>query len=214
MNYKAYILIALLSLTLPTVSLGQSYEQTLNFCRISQMLIPVFLRDGNISGESVCDFGGGASYQCTSLMSLGEGICVAGGGASYQCTSSMSLGAGVCVAGGGASYQSTNSISYAQGVCIAGGGASYQCSSSMSLGEAVCIAGGRGSYQCSGIGNQDLGEGICMALGGSQYQCNNVSVSDAVCAFTNNCRGRNAAAIAISMVEACGPAVLHFGIKQ
>ena len=79
--------------------------------------------------------------------------------------------------------------------------------------ESCLYRWGRASYQCSGIGNQDLGAGICMALGGSQYQCNNVSVSDAVCAFTKNCEGRDAAAIAISMATTCGPAVLHYGIE-
>lgn len=153
----------------PVKVLSQSYEQTRNFCEISQMLAPIFLRGGDISGKSVCEVSGG----------------------SYQCNSSMSLGAGVCVAGGG----------------------SYQCNSLMSLGSAICIAGGRSSYECSGIGDQDLGVWICMALGGSKYQCSNVSVSDAICGFTGNCEGRDAASIAISMAQTCGSAVLHYGIE-
>jgi hypothetical protein len=193
----------------PVKVMSQSYEQTRNFCKISQMLAPIFLRGGDISGKSVCEVSGG-SYQCKSSMSLGAGVCVAGGG-SYQCKSSMSLGAGVCVAGGG-SYQCKSSMKYAHGVCIAGGG-SYQCNSSMSLGTAICIAGGRSSYECSGIGDQDLGVGICMALGRSKYQCANVSVSDAICGFSGNCEGRDAAAIAISMAQTCGSAVLHYGIE-
>ena len=144
------ILSASMIASAPIEALGQSYDQTHNFCRISQMLVHIFLRGGNISGESVC---------------------VAGGGASYECNSSMSLGAGICIAGGGA------------------------------------------SYECSGIGNQDLGEGICLALGGRSYQCTNMSVSEAVCGFTGNCAGRDAASIAISMAETCGVAVLHYGIE-
>lgn len=208
------VALALAAASYPFKAISQTYESTHDFCRISQMLIPIFLRGGDISGESVCDVGGGASYQCNSSMGLGEAICVVGGGASYQCTSSMSLGAGVCVAGGGASYQCNSSMNYAHGVCIAGGGASYQCNDSISLGEAVCIAGGGASYQCSGIGDQDLGVGICLALGGSSSQCAGTSVSDAVCSFTGNCKGADAASIAISMVETCGPAVLHYGIGQ
>ena len=165
------ILSASMIASAPIEALGQSYDQTHNFCRISQMLVPIFLRGGNISGESVCVAGGGASYECNSSMSLGAGICIAGGGASYECNSSMSLGAGICIAGGGA------------------------------------------SYECSGIGNQDLGEGICLALGGRSYQCTNMSVSEAVCGFTGNCAGRDAASIAISMAETCGVAVLHYGIE-
>ena len=229
------VTLALAAASYPSKAISQTYESTYDFCRISQMLIPIFLRGGDISGKSVCDVGGGASYRCNSSMGLGEAICIAGGGASYQCNSSMSLGAGVCVAGGGASYQCNNSMdlgeaiciagggasyqcnsamNYAHGVCIAGGGASYQCNSSISLGEAVCIAGGGGLYECSGIGDQDLGEGICLALGGSKLGCAGTSVSDAVCSFTGNCNGDDAASIAISMVETCGPAVLHYGIEQ
>jgi hypothetical protein len=224
-----YITLALGAINAPFYSFAQTNEQTRNFCRVSQMLIPIFLRGGNISGQSVCEAGGGTyqcnnsislgagicvagggSYQCNTSMSLGAGVCVAGGG-SYQCNNSMSLGAGVCIAGGG-TYQCNPSMEYAHGVCIAGGG-SYNCVSSMSLGTAICISGGNYPHQCSGIGNDSLGDGICRALGGAAYQCSGVSVSEAICGFTGNCEGYDAASIAVSIVQTCGVGVLRFGIE-
>ena len=88
---KVFTIIFMIAASIPALSVSQTYEETRNFCKISQMLIPIFLRGGEISGESVCTVGGGASYQCSSSMSLGAGVCVAGGGASYQCNNSMSL---------------------------------------------------------------------------------------------------------------------------
>ncbi|MBU3262220.1 hypothetical protein KPG71_19575 [Roseovarius sp. PS-C2] len=104
-------------------------------------------------------------------------------------------------------------MKYAQGVCIAGGSASYECPATMSLGTAICMAGGNPSYQCGNIGNDDLGEGICRALGGSSSSCSGVSVSAAVCDFTGNCKGNDAASLAISMAETCGVEVLSYGIE-
>jgi len=217
----------------PQIVTGQSYEQTRKFCRMSQMLIPIFLRGGEVPGFAVCEAaggtsyecsrtislaagicraGGGASYECSNSMSLGAGVCIAGGGASYECNNVMGLGAGVCIAGGGATYECPSSMKYAQGVCIAGGNPSYECTSSMSLGTAVCMSGKNTTYQCAGIGNDDLGEGICRALGGSASQCESVSVSAAICAFTDNCRGYDASSLAVSIVETCGVEVLSFGI--
>ncbi|MDQ0319044.1 putative salt-induced outer membrane protein YdiY [Pararhizobium capsulatum DSM 1112] len=225
---------AFLLMGLPSSSFSETFEQTQKFCKISQMLIPIFLDGGKISGESVCKASGVASYNCTSNMSLGQGICMASGVASYNCTSNMSLGQGVCMASGVASYNCTSNMSlgqgvcmasgvasynctsgmkYAQGVCMAGGVASYNCTSGMTLGAAVCMSGGVASYQCSGAGHDDLGEGICLALGGSSTQCSGMPVHQAVCGFTGNCKGDDALSIAVSMVEACGPKVLHFGIE-
>ena len=107
----------------------------------------------------------------------------------------MSLGAGICAAG------------------TASTGSSYLCNSQMSLGEAICISGGRASYDCTGIGDNGLGVGICLALGGNRSQCANVSVSEAICSFTGNCTGYDAAAIVVSMVKICGTQVLSYGIK-
>lgn len=83
----------------------------------------------------------------------------------------------------------------------------------MTLGHAVCLAGGNASYECTGLGHDDLGEGICRALGWSNSECSNVRVSTAICSFTGNCKGDDAASIAISMVETCGVEVLGFGIE-
>ncbi len=198
---------------------SSTYEQTLRFCQVSQTLAPIFLRGGDIPGESVCRAGAGSqSYACTTGMSLGEGVCRAGAGSqSYACTSGMSLGAGVCRAGAGSqSYACKDDMGYGEGVCRAGAGSqSYACTSGMSLGEGVCRAGaGSGSYACAGIGDEELGKGICMALGGLSSECSNITVHEAICNFTKNCKGFDAASLAISMAETCGAAVLYFGITK
>ncbi len=213
MRNFSVIFTALMIAIAPIGAMSQSYEQTRNFCRMSQMLIPIFLRGGNISGKSVCEVGGVPSFQCNNLMSLGAGICMAGGVPSFQCNNSMSLGAGICMASGVPSFRCNSSMSYAHGVCMASGVPSFQCNDSMTLGQAVCMAGGVSSSQCLGIGHQDLGIGICMALGGSRSLCANVSVSGAICGFTGNCIGSDAASIANSMVQTCGPGVMRYGIE-
>lgn len=175
---------------LPIAATSQTYEQTRSFCRISQMLIPIFLEGGKVPGKVVCETGGG-NYNCRQGMSLGEGVCVAGGGG-YNCR---------------------QGIKYAEGVCIAGGSASFECVGNKSLGEAVCMSGRHSSFECSGISDNDLGEGICKALGGSTITCRHMPVHEAVCGFTRNCKGYDAASIAVSMVETCGVGVLHYGIE-
>ena len=198
---KIFPIALFILLSFPSLSFGQTYNEIRNFCKISQMLMPIFLRSGNFSGEAVCIAGTastGSSYLCNSEMGLGAGICAAGTastGSSFLCNSEMSLGAGICAAG----TASTRS--------------SYLCNSQMSLGEAICSSGGRASYDCTGIGDNDLGIGICLALGGNRNQCANVSVSEAICSFTGNCTGYDAAALVVSMVKICGTQVLSYGIK-
>ena len=116
------------------------------------------------------------------------------------------------MASGQPSYNCNQRMEYAEGVCIAGGG-SFNCNSRTTLGEAVCIAGGNSISQCWGIGHEDFGRGVCLALGGSSSRCAGVSVSSAICSYTGNCRGYDAASIAISMVETCGIEVLHYGME-
>ncbi len=230
-----HLVAVLLAFGGPSQAENATFEETLRFCKLSQMLVPIFLERGNITGQSVCktagrpdyecgssiSLGAGiclagerATYECNSTISLGAGVCLAGDRATYECNSSMSLGAGVCLASGRATYECNSNMRYAKGVCLAGGLPTYECTDSLSLGAAVCRLGGNAGYECSGIGDEDLGEGICRALGGNSYQCSDMSVSEAICGFTGNCRDFDAASIAVSMVETCGVEVLRYGLES
>ena len=161
---------------------AQNFETTLKFCRISQLIAPIFLRGAQIDGASLCEVSG-ESF-CSDVKTLGEGVCRASG---------ESFCSGV--------------TSYAEGVCRAGG-ASF-CSGVSSLGEALCRAGG-GSL-CSSIGNDELGEGFCKAMGGGS-NCHGLSISQAICGFTQNCESYDAMGIVVAMAKTCGADVLYFGI--
>lgn len=57
MTFAAWTISVMIGLPIP--ALCQTYEKTRTFCKISQMLIPIFLDGGNISGKSVFKAGGG-----------------------------------------------------------------------------------------------------------------------------------------------------------
>tara|TARA_R110000737_G_C14540197_1_gene478893 strand:+ start:357 stop:1103 length:747 start_codon:yes stop_codon:yes gene_type:complete len=221
-------------LGLPINAQAQVASDLINFCRISQMLMPVILQAGGVSGYAVCEAGGSASpeckknvslsagvciagrgdsYECRNAMSLGAAVCVAGGREAIECSNRLSLGAGVCMAGGGATSECLPSMGYARGVCLAGLSSPHECSVSMNIGTAICLAGGKSGYQCSGIEGNDLGEGICRALGGTTSQCTGISPSIAICSFTGSCEGYDPTSISMSIVKTCGIEVLSYGIK-
>ncbi len=199
---------------------AQNFETTLKFCRISQLIAPIFLRGAQIDGASLCEVSG-ESF-CSDVKTLGEGVCRASG--ESFCNGVTTLGEGVCRAGGESFCNGVTTLgegvcrasgesfcsgvtSYAEGVCRAGG-ASF-CSGVSSLGEALCRAGG-GSL-CSSIGNDELGEGFCKAMGGGS-NCHGLSISQAICGFTQNCESYDAMGIVVAMAKTCGADVLYFGI--
>lgn len=63
-NVRAVSILIAAIIFVPISANGQSYESTRSFCKISQMLIPIFLEGGGISGESVCKAGGGQLQLC------------------------------------------------------------------------------------------------------------------------------------------------------
>ena len=128
----------IMSLTsIPVTATAQSYEAMRDFCRVSQLLIPIFLEGGNIPGDSVCKSGGGGP-SCYSQMSLGAGVCIAGGGGP-SCTSETTLGTAVCIVGGVAPSQCSGigHDNLGEGMCRALGGSSSECSG-VRVSQAIC----------------------------------------------------------------------------